>query len=68
MKKEKISYSEAIAEIESILKRMETNGVDIDNLSVDVSRASKLIEMCREKLLKTESDVNKILNKESETE
>jgi exodeoxyribonuclease VII small subunit len=67
MKKEKISYSEAIAEIESILKRMETNGVDIDNLSVDVSRASKLIEMCREKLLKTESDVNKILNKESET-
>ena len=67
MKKEKISYSEAIAEIESILKRMETNGVDIDNLSVDVSRASKLIEMCREKLLKTENDVNKILNKESET-
>ncbi|MBO5710396.1 MAG: exodeoxyribonuclease VII small subunit [Rikenellaceae bacterium] len=67
MKKEKISYSEAIAEIESILKRMETNGVDIDNLSVDVSRASKLIEMCREKFLKTESDVNKILNKESET-
>lgn len=67
MKKEKISYSEAIAEIESILKRMETNGVDVDNLSVDVSRASKLIEMCREKLLKTESDVNKILNKESET-
>ncbi|MBO5874160.1 MAG: exodeoxyribonuclease VII small subunit [Rikenellaceae bacterium] len=67
MKKEKISYSEAIAEIESILKRMETNGVDIDNLSVDVSRASKLIEMCREKLLKTESEVNKILNKESET-
>ncbi len=67
MKKEKISYSEAIAEIESILKRMEANGVDIDNLSVDVSRASKLIEMCREKLLKTESDVNKILNKESET-
>ena len=67
MKKEKISYSEAIAEIESILKRMETNGVDIDNLSVDVSRASKRIEMCREKLLKTESDVNKILNKESET-
>ena len=67
MKKEKISYSEAIAEIESILKRMEANGVDIDNLSADVSRASKLIEMCREKLLKTESDVNKILNKESET-
>ena len=67
MKKEKISYSEAIAEIESILKRMETNGVDIDNLSVDVSHASTLIEMCREKLLKTESDVNKILNKESET-
>ncbi|MBO7213243.1 MAG: exodeoxyribonuclease VII small subunit [Rikenellaceae bacterium] len=67
MKKEKISYSEAIAEIESILKRIEANGVDIDNLSVDVSRASKLIEMCREKLLKTENDVNKILNKESET-
>ena len=67
MKKEKISYSEAVAEIELILKRMESNGVDIDNLSVDVSRASKLIEMCREKLLKTESDVNKILNKDAET-
>lgn len=67
MKKEKISYSEAVAEIELILKRMESDGVDIDNLSVDVSRASKLIEMCREKLLKTESDVNKILNKDAET-
>ena len=51
MKKEKISYSEAVAEIELILKRMESDGVDIDNLSVDVSRASKLIEICREKLL-----------------
>ena len=67
MKKEKILYSEAVAEIELILKRMESDGVDIDNLSVDVSRASKLIEMCREKLLKTESDVNKILNKDAET-
>ena len=66
MKKEKISYSDAMAEIERILKRMESDGIDIDNLSVDVSRASKLIEMCREKLLKTETDVNKILNKDSE--
>lgn len=66
MKKEKISYSDAMAEIEQILRRMESDGIDIDNLSVDVSRASKLIEMCREKLLKTETDVNKILNKDSE--
>ena len=66
MKKEKISYSDAMAEIERILKRMESDGIDIDNLSVDVSRVSKLIEMCREKLLKTETDVNKILNKDSE--
>ena len=62
MKKEKILYEEAMAELEKILERMESNNVNIDNLSVDLSRATKLIEMCREKLNKTESEINKILN------
>jgi exodeoxyribonuclease VII small subunit len=62
MKKEKITYEEAMAEIERIIERMEANNVNIDNLSVDLSRATKLIELCREKLNKTEADVDKILN------
>ena len=61
-KKEEFSYQDAITEIESILEKMENEELDVDVLSFQIKRVSQLIKLCREKLLKTEQEVEKILD------
>ena len=56
-----MSYKEAIAEIEAILKSLREEQNSIDTLSERVARATELIALCREKLRKAENDVNKVL-------
>ncbi len=61
MTKKKVSYNEAIAEIEEILQKIENEELDVDDLSEKVKRVSALIKICKEKLYKTEEEVEKIL-------
>lgn len=61
-KKKEMTYSEALAELEHIMKRLEGEEVDIDELSGLVQRASELLTLCRDKIYKTEKEVEKILN------
>ena len=56
-----MSYKEAIAEIEAILKSLREEQNNIDTLSERVARATELIAICREKLRKAEADVNNVL-------
>ena len=58
----KFNYSEAISEIELILKQIENQELDIDNLAEKVKRVSMLIKMCKDKLHQTEEEVEKVLN------
>lgn len=62
--KEKISYENALKELEEIQLALEQNEVPVDELSEKVKRANFLLEYCQDMLHKTEEDVNKILNKE----
>ena len=57
----KISYAEAIKELEGIVTEIEEGEITIDTLSEKVKRASELIRICKEKLSSTEADVNNIL-------
>ncbi len=68
MTKKKFSYNEAIREIEDILFEVENNKVDIDELSDKVKRVSFLISACKNKLLKTEEQINKILENPDDDE
>jgi len=61
MSKKNISYSEAIAEIEGIVEKIENNQLDVDKLAENVKRVSELIKICRAKLKSTEDEVEKIL-------
>jgi len=61
MTKAKISYSDAVEEIESILEKIESGSLDVDELTAKVNRVSDLLKICREKLHKTESQIDKIL-------
>ena len=62
MAKKKISYKEAITEIEEILELIENEELDVDELSERVKRVSELINICKEKLHRTEEEVEKVLN------
>ena len=57
----KISYTEAIRELETIVSEIEQGEITIDILSEKVKRASELIRICKAKLTSTEEDVSKIL-------
>jgi len=57
----KISYTEAMKELEEIVAEIEQGEITIDTLSEKVKRASELIRICKNKLIATEEDVNKIL-------
>lgn len=59
-KKSDISYTEAMAEIEAILKQLQASNCDVESLTTKVARASELIALCRTKLRKAESEVEKL--------
>ena len=64
MSKEKISYAEAIAEIETILQKIEEGQLDVDELAEKVSRVTGLLKLCRDRLHQTEKKIGKILDEE----
>ena len=61
MAKKALTYTEAAAEIEQILARLRSEELDVDTLAAQVARATELIARCKEQLLKTEAEVNRIL-------
>jgi exodeoxyribonuclease VII small subunit len=58
---EKMNYSEAFDELQTIVSEIEKGEITVDELSEKVKRAAQLIKTCRLKLTTTEEDVNKIL-------
>ena len=64
MTKEKISYSKAVEEIESILVKIESGSLNVDELAQKVSRVTELLKICRQKLHRTESQIDKILGED----
>lgn len=57
----KISYSEAFAELQQIVLEMENSEIGLDMLDVKVKRASVLLKICKDKLYKTEENVQETL-------
>jgi len=58
---EDITYTDAVAELESILHEIETGETDIDVLSAKVKRALYLIQLCRARLRHTDDEVRKLI-------
>ena len=56
-----MKYSEAIAELEAIIAKMQTPDCDIDSLASLTSRSLELLKICKEKLFKTDEEVKKCL-------
>ncbi len=61
MTTKKVSYSEAMAEIEEILEKIENEEFDVDELAEKVKRVSVLLKICKDKLHKTNEQVEQVL-------
>ena len=62
MATEKLSYSKALAELEEIVGKMESNQYEIDELTEKVKRVAVLVKFCKEKLRDTSTEVQKIFD------
>ncbi|HKJ42310.1 MAG TPA: exodeoxyribonuclease VII small subunit [Sunxiuqinia sp.] len=66
MAAKKLTYQEAVNEIDEILEKIENEELDVDELSTKVKRVSTLIKLCKDKLHKTEEEVENILKEMEE--
>lgn len=62
MKKEEFSYDKTMAEVETIVKRIESGECKIDELTEQIKKAAQLIELCRKKLQSIEDDVKETIS------
>ena len=61
MAKKKLTYTEAVAEIEQILARLRGEQIDVDTLAAEVKRATELIAQCKAQLTDVEKAVKESL-------
>ncbi len=61
MAKEAIKYEEAVRQLEQIVTRLEDRELNIDELSGELKKARKLITLCKQRLTKTDEEIQKIL-------
>lgn len=60
---EKISYQEAVAELEKIVAQMEAPELRIENVKGLITRANELISLCRSELAGYEEEFSSLLDK-----
>ena len=59
--KEDVKYEAAMAELQAIVRKMENDELDIDQMAEQLKRAQELIKLCKYKLTKTDAEIKKIL-------
>ena len=59
--KEELTYTEAFEQLQQIVSQMENADISVDELSDNIKKAAKLIKICKDKLTKTEQEINKTL-------
>ena len=64
MKKKQMSYEEAMARLEELVRSMEKNELDIDQLSEALKESQSLIKLWRDKLYNADEQVKQLLNEE----
>ncbi len=58
---EEKKYEAAMKELETIVAKMESGELNVDAMTTELKKAQGLIKLCREKLLKTDEEIKKIL-------
>ena len=61
MKKKELKYNDAFARLKEIQSLIESNQLDVDELSSVLKEASSLLQLCKEKLFVVSEETKKIL-------
>ena len=62
----KPSHEEAMSRLEEIVQNMEDGNLDLDTLTLQLREAKSLIKICKDKLTKTDAEINEILKEDSQ--
>jgi exodeoxyribonuclease VII small subunit len=54
-------YAEALTELDSILRELESSDVDVDRLAERVARAAELIGLCRDRISKARIRIDEVI-------
>lgn len=57
---DEMKYEAAMAQLEGIVRKMESNELDIDEIAAQLKAAQRLIKFCKDKLSETEAELSKI--------
>ena len=57
-----MKYENAMQQLEQIVKKMENDELDIDNLVSELKKAQELIKLCKAKLVATDEEIKKLLD------
>ncbi|MEC7477665.1 MAG: exodeoxyribonuclease VII small subunit [Bacteroidota bacterium] len=60
---ENTSYDDAVRELQDILQQMQSSELGIDALTSKLQRASALLDVCQQRLTKTEAEVQAVLKR-----
>jgi exodeoxyribonuclease VII small subunit len=61
MSKTEISYKDAVKEIEEIIGKIESDELNVDQLTDKVKRVSLLLDICRKKLKTVDQEISRII-------
>ena len=68
MEKEKFNFEDSLAELETIVKELESGETPLDKAIEEYTKAMKLAKGCSEKINKATESVNKILKEDGSLE
>jgi exodeoxyribonuclease VII small subunit len=67
MPKKEMAYHAALAEAEKVLKQLESDELDIDEMSDAVKYALDMLQLCRQKLHATQEEIEKRMEESAHT-
>jgi exodeoxyribonuclease VII small subunit len=56
------TYRQTIEELETILRALENDTVDVDDLTTRVQRSAELIRLCKQKLRNAEAAIDQVFD------
>lgn len=65
-KENELSFEENLEKLESIVKKLESGEVPLDNAITEFTEAMKIAKECDEKLKTAEEAITKLVNKDGE--
>lgn len=66
--KKKETYSQAMARLEEIVRQIDDNQLEIDQLADKIKEANEIIAFCSDKLTKADQEIEKLLVEKQKSE